>query len=199
MIKNIIFDFGGVLVDWNPAYLYSKVFADKEEMDYFLNEICTTEWNSKQDAGRSLAEATEELLVKFPKYSNQIEMFYGNWQAMLGGAINENVALLKPLKEKYKLYGLTNWSAETLPEAFNIFPFFQEFEGVVVSGAEKLVKPDAQIYKVLLSRYKLKASECLFIDDNKDNIEAAEILGFHTIHFTRGVNLENELQQLILI
>lgn len=199
MIKNIIFDFGGVLVDWNPEYLYKQVFQEEAEMNYFLTTVCTPEWNLQQDAGRSLAAATDEIVAKFPKYQKQIEMFYGNWTAMLGGEIFENVALIEPLKRKFKLFGLSNWSAETFPKAKEMFPFFQKLDGIVLSGEEKLIKPGEQIYKVLLSRYKLIASECLFIDDSIKNIMAAEMLGFHTIHFAPNINLKYELQRMKIL
>ena len=181
-IKNIIFDFGGVLIDWNPRYLYRNLFHDELEMEFFLEKICSPEWNFKLDAGRSFNEATKELANKFPQYDNEIRIYYSDWIKMIGGAIEENVALIGDLKDKYRLFGLTNWSAETFPKVFNHYPFFKELEGIVVSGTEKLVKPDARIYKLLLTRYGLIANESLFIDDNQENINAANKLGFKTIH-----------------
>ena len=197
-IKNIIFDFGGVLIDWNPRYLYRNVFQDEVEMDFFLEKICNPEWNLKQDAGRSFNEATKELINKFPKYENEIRNYYSNWTKMIGGAIVENVALIAGLKDKYRLFGLTNWSAEAFPIVFNQYPFFKEFEGIVVSGIEKIVKPDARIYKLLLTRYGLIANESLFIDDNQENINAANKLGFKTIHLTETVHLKDELQKIAI-
>lgn len=195
-IKNIIFDFGGVLIDWNPCYLYQDVFKDKEEMYFFLSNICSLEWNLKQDAGRSFSDATKELVSKFPQYETEIRMYYSEWKKMIGGAIEENVSLLKDLKNKYRLFGLTNWSAETFPIVFDKYSFFKEFEGIVVSGAEKIAKPDERIFKILLNRYELKACESLFIDDNKDNIDAANKLGFETIHLHESVNLKDKLNLL---
>lgn len=198
-IKNIVFDFGGVLIDWNPIYLYGKEFKDKEEMDYFLNNICTSEWNIQQDAGRSLKEATEILQAQFPDYHDKIQMFYGRWEEMLGGLFDENVKLIKPLKEKYNLYGLTNWSAETIPVAMERYSFFEDLDGIVVSGTEKLVKPDKELYRILIDRYQINADETLFIDDNYHNIQVAEELGFQTIHLTQDVNLEEKMKELMLI
>lgn len=195
MIKNIVFDFGGVLIDWNPEYLYKSVFEEKAEMNFFLENVCTPEWNLQQDAGRSLVKATRELQKLHPKYKNEIQLFYDKWTSMLGGQIDKNVALIKPLKEKYKLYGLTNWSSETFPKALEMYSFFQEIDGIIVSGTEKLMKPNQRIYELLLSRFGLNASECLFIDDNINNIRTAKELGFSTIHFTDGVNLKEELYQ----
>ncbi|TKG97067.1 HAD family phosphatase [Puteibacter caeruleilacunae] len=198
-IKNIIFDFGGVLIDWNPEYLYRHVFSEKSEMDFFLKHICSSEWNLQQDAGRPFGQATLELQLKFPRYHNEIELFYLKWDQMLGGEITKNVKLIDELKTKYSLYGLTNWSAETFPIVFQRYQFFKKLDGIVVSGEEKMIKPDPSIYCTLLDRYQLIARECLFIDDNKENISAANRLGIHTIHLQQGVDLKKELQILKLL
>lgn len=193
-LKNIIFDFGGVLIDWNPVYLYSKVFDKEEEMNYFLENICRYEWNVQQDAGRPLAEATRILQEQHPQYSKEIAMYYGRWEEMLGGTIEEHVKLIKPLKQKYGVYGLTNWSAETIPIAMARYDFFNDLDGIVVSGAEKAVKPDPKLYRILLDRYAIQADESLFIDDSYPNILTAQELGFKTIHITDGVDLEEILK-----
>lgn len=193
-VKNIIFDFGGVLIDWDPVYLYKKVFDSEEKMNYFLENICNSEWNLQQDEGRSLVEGTRILQEKRPEYKNEIEMYYGRWTEMLRGVIEENVKLIKPLKEKYKVYGLTNWSTETIPFAMERYDFFNELEGFVVSGAEKLVKPDPKIYQLLLDRFNINAGESLFIDDNAANIKAAEEMNFKVVHFTDDLNLEEWLK-----
>ncbi|HBX45773.1 MAG TPA: HAD family hydrolase [Porphyromonadaceae bacterium] len=195
-LKNIIFDFGGVLIDWNPLYLYHNVFKSKEEMEYFLREICSPEWNIQQDAGRPLAEATALLQAEHPEYREQITLFYDRWEKMLGGEIEENVRLVKPLSEKYPVYGLTNWSSEMIPVAFKRYDFFRYLKGIVVSGEEKVAKPDPRLYQVLLDRYNLNASESLFIDDNARNIETARQMGFQTIHLTERVNLEKVLKEM---
>ncbi|MDD2551468.1 MAG: HAD family phosphatase [Dysgonamonadaceae bacterium] len=193
-IKNIVFDFGGVLVDWNPTYLYSKLFDNETEMNHFLENICTPEWNIRQDAGRPLVKATELLQAKHPEYKELIGHYYGRWDEMLGGDIKENVRVLEMLRPKYTLFGLTNWSAETITIAYNKYDFFKHFDGIVVSGDENIVKPDPKLYQVLLNRYNLKANESLFIDDNLKNIEIAREMGFHTIHFTENVDLEKEVR-----
>ena len=190
-LQNIIFDFGGVLIDWNPKYLYENVFDTEEEMNYFLENVCRYDWNVLQDAGRPVSEATMLLQEKHPEYSEQISYYYGRWEEMLGGTIDENVKLIKPLKKRYKLFGLTNWSAETLPIAIDRYSIFKDLDSIVVSGDEKIVKPDPKIYEVLLSRYNLDAESSLFIDDNADNIETANKMGFKTVHFTDKVNLEH--------
>ena len=195
-LKNIILDFGGVLVDWNPLYLYKKVFGCEEKANYFLENVCKYDWNLLQDAGRPLAEATQILQEQHPEHKDEIAMYYDRWEEMLGGTIDENVQLIHPLKEKYNVYGLTNWSAETLPIAKRLYTFFDQLDGIVVSGDEKLIKPDPKIYHVLINRYNIKPEESLFIDDNFDNIVAAQKLGFHTIHFTNEVNLEATLKEM---
>lgn len=198
-IKNIVFDFGGVLIDWNPVYLYDKVFDDKAEMAYFLNHVCRYDWNLKQDEGRPVSVATAEKQQEFPQYKDQIAMYYGRWAEMLGGEIAENTRLVKPLSEKYDTYGLTNWSAETIPTAMERYEFFRYLKGIVVSGAEKIVKPDPKLYLILLERYNLNANESLFIDDNPQNIEAAKQLGFETIHLTEGADLEEMLREMGIV
>lgn len=193
-LKNIVFDFGGVLIDWNPVYLYRSVFESEKEMDYFLENVCHYEWNILQDGGRPLAEATRQLQEEHPEYSDQIAMYYGRWEEMLGGTIDENIKLIKPLKRKYNVYGLTNWSAETITLAMKRYDFFADLDGMVVSGEEKKLKPDAALYRILMKRYSIKPEESLFIDDNAANIEAARQLGFEVIHFTGEMNLEEWLR-----
>ena len=195
MYTTIIFDLGGVLIDWNPEYLYRKIFDDDKEMKHFLNTVCTPDWNEEQDAGRSLQEATEVLVKEFPEHTENITAFYGRWEEMLGGAIEETVAIFKELKEsgRYKIYALTNWSAETFPIAVHRYPFLNWFDGVVVSGTEKMRKPFPQFYKLLLDRYNVKAGDAIFIDDNKRNIEAAITVGIDSIPFLNAEQLRSEL------
>lgn len=195
-IENIIFDFGGVLVDWNPRHLYRDYFDNEQEMEYFLRHVCTEEWNLEQDRGRPLSEGTRLLQEKYPDFHSMIQLFYDKWEVMLKGDIPETVSLLYQLKAKYKIYGLTNWSAETIPVAFARFPFFSEFDGIVVSGKEKLIKPDKQIFKVLIDRYNLLAENTVFIDDNEKNINAAREIGMNAIRFENPDQLEEELRLL---
>lgn len=193
MIKNIVFDFGGVVVDWNPEYLFQDVFGSRDEMDHFLENICNSDWNEQQDAGRSISEAIRILQKQHPQFRDEIRMYYEQWTTMLGGPIEQNVALLEPLKARYRLFGLTNWSAETFPIAWDMYPFFRTFEGIVISGEEKLKKPDERIFRLLLERYELAAEECLFIDDSLVNVRAAEHLGFEVIHLADPSDLKDNL------
>ncbi len=198
MILNIIFDFGGVLVDWNPKYVYKDYFNDDQKMEWFLNEICTPAWNGEQDRGRTMAEGTAWLLARHPEYSEAIKLYYDKWETMLKDAIPGMENLIKRLKMSgLKLYGLTNWSAENIHIAYDRFPVFNYFDGIVVSGEEKLLKPDKRLYFRLLDRYHLRASECVFIDDNPLNVSAAESIGIKGIVFHDADTLELELKQII--
>jgi 2-haloacid dehalogenase len=196
-IKNIIFDFGGVLMDWDPRYFFKDYFNDNERMEYFLKNIAQDEWNIEQDRGRSLAEGTEIQVKKFPEWEKEIRAFYDNWTVMLKSDIPQNVEVLRKLKNTdYELFGLTNWSEETFPYALENYDFFQIFEGkIVVSGTEKLIKPDPKIWHVLLNRYNIKADESVFIDDNTKNIEMAKSLGFITIQVLPDTDLTKELKK----
>lgn len=196
MIDTIIFDFGGVLVDWNPRYVYRNYFGDDEKTEWFLANICTDEWNIEQDRGRNLQEATEMLAGQFPDWEKEIRMYYDEWSTMLRDAIHETVEILYELKEKYKMYGLTNWSAETFPVALKRFEFFQVFEGILVSGEEKLIKPDPRIFELMMEKFGLNPEKCLFIDDNVNNVLASRSFGIKTIHFQNPQDLRTRLKEL---
>lgn len=198
-IDTIIFDLGGVLIDWNPKYVYREVFdGDEKKVDWFLNEICTMEWNMEHDAGRSIKEGTELLIRQFPQYEAWIRIYYDQWQDMLGGPIQDTVSLLNKLKttNSHKLYALTNWSAELFPVAIERYDFLQHFEGIVVSGTEKTRKPFSEIYEITLDRYSITPEKAVFIDDNIDNVKAAEKFGINGIHFSSANQLEVALKDL---
>lgn len=198
MINTIIFDLGAVLIDWNPHYVYRTIFDDEQEMKNFLATVCTSDWNEEQDAGRSLHEGTELLIAQFPEHEANIRAFYGRWVEMLGEPFHGTVEVFKQLKEskKYKIYALTNWSAETFPFAVARFDFLDWFDGVVVSGTEKMRKPAPEFYQVLLDRYNVKPEDALFIDDNYRNVLAAEKEGIKSIHFKSADELATELKEL---
>jgi len=201
MINTIIFDLGAVLIDWNPHYMYRTLFTDEQEMIDFLANICTSDWNEEQDAGRPLQEGTDLLVAQFPEHEANIRAFYSRWIEMLGEPFHGTVEIFKQLKEKgkYKIYALTNWSAETFPMAQERFDFLNWFDGIVVSGAEKMRKPTPAFYQILLDRYNVKTDEALFIDDNYRNILAAEKMGIKCIHFTSSDALEAELRGLEIL
>lgn len=196
-INTVIFDLGGVLIDWNPRYLYRKIFKTEEEVTWFLENICTSEWNDEQDGGRSFEEATASLVAKHPEWREPIEAWYGRWQETMNGAIAGTVDILTEIRDmkKHRLYALTNWSAETFPWAQENFEFLEWFEGIVVSGIEKCKKPERQIFDILTSRYNFEPQQALFIDDNEKNIVAASELGFHTIRFTSPDALRKQLME----
>jgi 2-haloacid dehalogenase len=201
MIDTIIFDLGGVLIDWNPRYLYRKIFNTEEEITWFLENVCTPEWNDHQDGGRSFEEATNELIAKFPDHESAIRAWYERWQETIGGRIHETVELLAEIKKskKYKLYALTNWSAETFPWALANFDFLHWFDGIVVSGVEKSRKPFPEFYLILFDRYQINPAQAIFIDDNIKNVEGALKVGLPTIHFQNSHQARKELTELEIL
>ena len=201
-IKNIIFDLGGVLIDWNPEYVYLDVFqGDREKMKWFFDNVCTSDWNENQDAGYPLSKATEDRVKLFPEHEELIRMYYGRWEEMLGDAIEDTVTILKQLidSDQYKVVALTNWSHETFPVALKKFDFLHWFEGIIVSGEEKTRKPFDDIYELTLNRFNLEAESSLFIDDNLRNIEAARAMGINSIHFKSPTLLKEELENYHII
>jgi len=194
----IIFDLGAVLIDWNPRYLYRKIFKTEDEITWFLENICTSEWNDEQDAGRSFQEATEELLKKHPDWEVPVRAWYDRWHETIQGPVAGTVDILRSIRDSktYRLYALTNWSAETFPWALDNFEFLHWFEGIVVSGVEKMRKPFPEFYQVLFDRYNVDPQTSIFIDDNIKNIEAGKKLGLTTIHFKSPEQLSEELRLL---
>jgi len=197
MIKNIIFDLGGVLIDWNPKYVYRTIFKTEEEVNWFLENITVMDWNVQQDAGRDLDQGTALLVEKFPKWENEIKAYYGRWTEMLGGPIDGSVRILKELldKKNHRILALTNWSHQTYPIAQKRYDFLSWFEGVVVSGEEKCIKPDPKIYNIILDRYALNANDCLFIDDNQNNVDAAIAYGMESVLFESPEKLRSQLEE----
>lgn len=196
-IETVVFDLGGVLIDWNPEYLYKKIFSDEKEMSYFLANICTPDWNEQQDGGRSLSEATETLVAAHPHYESAIRAFYGRWHEMLNGPIKETVEILRELKQNtsLKLYALTNWSAETFPIAYQQYDFLHWFENIIVSGRERTRKPFPEIFQLLCDRLQVTPESSIFIDDNLRNVKAANSFGFQSIHFISAEQLGKTLEE----
>lgn len=197
-MDTIVFDLGGVLIDWNPAYLYRKIFQEEAQVQFFLTHICDSHWNEQQDAGRPLAEATQILVAQFPEYTEAIQAYYGRWTEMLGGPIRGTVQLLEALhqQKKYRLYALTNWSHETFPYALQHYDFLQLFDGILVSGEEKLVKPDPRIYQLLFERFDINPSTALFIDDNPKNVLASRQSGMEALQFVSPEQLQAALSDM---
>lgn len=190
----VVFDFGGVLIEWDPRRLYRKIFRNEADMEYFLKNVCTPEWNLSLDRGKPFKQAVAERIALFPEYADEIRAFDDRWEEMRGNAIAENVALLRRLAKRYPVYGLTNWSEEKFALTKPKFDFFDVFDGIVVSGVEKEVKPEPRIFQILLERYGLKADECVFVDDSQPNIDTAKKLGFAAFRFTTPEKLIADLK-----
>lgn len=183
MIKNVIFDYGNVLVDWNPAYLFLPVFGgDEEKCRFFTDNVCNREWFTRMDRGESMDVCVAELQATYPQYADAVAMFRDRWFEMCHGDIPGMVEIIQDLKDKgVGVYGLTNWPADTFTEARRRFKTLVSIDNYVVSSSVKLAKPDSAIYRLLLSKYHLKPEECVFIDDRKDNVDAAKALGMSGI------------------
>ena len=198
-----LFDLGGVFFDWDPNYFFKNIFDTEEEREYFLTEICSDEWNVKQDAGRTIQEAEEELIPKFPNYTEEIKMYYKNHRNMIKGTFNESIEVLSYLKQnKFECYVLSNWSAETFhgPEQNMVsdYSFLKNFDGLLISGEDKLIKPDNAIYQLAINRFNLTPKETVFIDDKLENIKAAQNLNFKTIHLVDPKNIELEINKFLI-
>jgi 2-haloacid dehalogenase len=190
----IVFDLGGVLIDWDPRHLYRKLFDQEAAMERFLDQVCHGAWNLEQDRGRSFADAIEEAVLRHPDQRAMIEAYHLRWEEMLAGAIEDTVAILEELRGAgCELHALTNWSAETFPHARARFAFLDHFATILVSGEERLIKPDPRIFALLLERIGHPAQACVFIDDNAHNIAAAAALGLDAIRFEDPPQLRLEL------
>lgn len=197
-IDTVVFDLGGVLIDWNPRHLYRKIFGDDvETMEWFLANVCNSEWNLRQDAGRTWHDAVAEAEARYPQHAQHIRAYRDRWEETLGDAIDGSVAVLDELRSRpVRLLALTNWSAETFPIGRQRFPFLQWFEGILVSGEERLIKPDRAIYDLLAQRYRVEPARAVFIDDSAVNVEGARHAGLHAIHFRDPSALRSELAAL---
>jgi len=200
-ITAVVFDLGGVLLDWNPRHLYRRLFGeDVEGMERFLAEVVSPDWNARQDAGRPWDEATAEAIASHPEHAALIRAYRERWEEMLGEALSDSVAILDELRGTgLRLLALTNWSQFTFPYALPRYPFLRWFEDIVVSGKEGLAKPDPSIFRLLLSRFGIEASRSVFIDDTLKNVQAAGLLGFHAIHFCNALQLRRDFASLGLL
>ena len=198
MIKNIIFDFGGVLVDWNPHYLFDKYFNDINESNYFVENVCNSEWNAEMDGGKPFEQAVRERSAMFPKYAKALKLYQTNWMDTMGEEIPGMYDLIKSLKENGfpVIYGLTNWSAETFPTVQKTYRIFSLIDKIVVSGEVKQLKPNPEIFHTLLNKFNLKAEESLFIDDNIKNVEGAKAVGINAVLFCGVEKLREDLKNL---
>ncbi|NDL55594.1 HAD family hydrolase [Phytoactinopolyspora mesophila] len=193
-MNTVVFDLGGVLIDWDPRYLYRKLLPDDDDVERFLSEVTTPEWNLEQDRGRSWDDAVALLSEQHPGYSELIAAYHHRWEEMIGGPIGETVDILQDLRNTgTELYALTNWSAEKFPIARERFHWLSWFEGIVVSGEEELIKPDPRIFRLLAGRYGVELPSAVYIDDNSANVQAAASLGMTALHFTSPAKLRVDL------
>jgi 2-haloacid dehalogenase len=193
----VVFDIGNVLLRWNPRNLYRKIFSEPEQMEWFLDNVCDGPWNEAQDAGRAWAEAITERSGRFPEWQAEIRAYDERWLEMLDGEITENVRVLKSLKDAgVPSFAITNFSTEKFALARQRHRFLEHFDGIVVSGEERLLKPDPRIFELFLDRYGLAGKDCIFIDDNEANVRAASKLGMRVVHFTAMADLRSALGAL---
>jgi 2-haloacid dehalogenase len=200
-IKAIIFDFGNVLIEWEPRYVYNRYFPnDPEGMERFFKEVDFMGWNAHQDKGRTFKEGVADLSRKFPHYSHLIQAYHDHWKDSIGISYTGTIEIMKQLKQKgYPLYGLSNWSAETFPLIQGKFDFFHLLDDMVISGKVGYVKPEPEIYEIMLEKINRPAQECLFIDDSLPNIQQAQKMGVETIHFQSSEQLKIELRSMGLL
>ena len=194
MTKNIIFDFGNVLVQWHPEVVYGEFFGDEAKAWWFLRHVVDMDFRQRIDAGESMEDCIREKQAQYPEYEQAVELYRSKWREMLTDEVPGMREVISELRARnYEIFGLTNWSMETFPEARAHFGILQMIDRYVVSGAEGLVKPDPRLFQVLLDRYGLKAEECTFVDDNPDNVAAAKGMGMQGILFTNAETLRKEL------
>jgi 2-haloacid dehalogenase len=190
----VVFDLGGVLIDWNPRHLYRGLFADEAAMERFLAEVCTPAWNHAMDAGRPVAEAIGELVVAHPDQAELIRAWHARWAEMLGGTYEDVVAIMRELRAGgVRVYALSNWSAETFEETRSHFPFLAEFDGILISGEIKAAKPDPVVFRTLLDRFGLEPGRTVFLDDTPKNVVAARAAGIDAILFESAARLRSDL------
>jgi len=195
-----LFDLGGVFFDWDPHHFFKNIFDTVDERKYFLTEVCSDEWNIKQDAGRAIEEAESELIPKFPHYEKEIKMYYKNHRKMIRGTFESSIKVLKKIKKQnYECYVLSNWSAETFVGMTDDFPFLQLFDGLLISGEDKLMKPDPAIYELAINRFNLIPKETVFVDDKLENVEAAHNLLLNTIYLKDPKCIELEINKFLMI
>lgn len=190
----VVFDVGGVLCDWSPRYLYAKLIEDPQELDWFLANVVTLDWHFQHDEGRSVQETVPELAARFPRYAELIALYDPRWMETIAGPIEGTCALAEELAARnVPLYAITNFSAEFFPRFRKAYPVMRHFRDIVVSGEERLIKPDPRIFQLSMQRFGLKPGEGLFIDDRLDNVEAAAEAGFVPHHFRDPETLKAEL------
>ena len=193
-----LFDLGGVFFDWDPKNFFKDQFDNQSEMNFFLDNICNNDWNLQQDNGRLIIDAENDLISKFPNYEEKIKMYYPNHRKMIKGIFHESIELLYELKKKnYSCYILSNWSSETFEGMTDEYNFLKDFDGMIISGDIKLVKPDKKIFELAIDKFNLTPNETIFIDDRIENINSAQNLNFKTVHLTDPKRIKAKINELI--
>ena len=193
-----LFDLGGVFFDWDPKNFFKDKFDNQSEMNFFLDNICNNDWNLQQDKGRLIIDAENDLISKFPNYEEKIKMYYPNHRKMIKGIFHESIELLYELKKKnYSCYILSNWSSETFEGMTDEYNFLKDFDGMIISGDIKLVKPDKKIFELAIDKFNLTPNETIFIDDRIENINSAQNLNFKTVHLTDPKRIKAKINELI--
>jgi 2-haloacid dehalogenase len=197
---NVVFDLGMVLIEWDPRHLYRKVFKNEADMEWFLTHVCHADWNLEQDKGRSFDDAVAEATARYPKHAAEIALYRDRWHEMIPGAISGTVDILERLYKKgTPLFAITNWNGDTFRATRNRFPFLNLFRDIVVSGDEKLLKPEPEIFQLLARRNNIKLADSIFIDDSLKNVKGAEAVGMKAHHFTSPEKLAYELKTLRIL
>lgn len=194
---SIVFDIGNVLIQWDPRHLYRHVFSDAAKMEWFLTQVCSTEWNAKQDAGRTWTEAESELVASFPDFEREIRLYRARWSEMVPGPVEGMPEILEAVGQAgYRRYAVSNFAADTFEEASDRFPFLSTFEGAAISGRLGLLKPDAAIFHWLTETYAVDPTRAVYIDDLPENVACAARLGFQALHFASAAQLVHDLEAL---
>lgn len=183
--KNVVFDFGNVLIKWQPELLAKRLFSDPEEIQYVLNVVWASDWNARLDRGESFRALAHERIKEYPEYRDAIQAYINNWFDMIPGEVPGMMQLIRGLKSDgyHKVYGLSNFSNETYPTARERFGVLKEIDNYVISAECGYIKPQPEIYLYFLKKFQLEPEDCVFIDDSKINLDMAERFGFETIHF----------------
>ena len=198
--STVVFDLGGVLVDWDPRYLFRQLLPDDAAVEAFLADVCSPEWNAAQDAGRSWAEAVREASERFPEHAELVAAYDERWWETIGGQIDGTVEVLDELRRRgVGLFAITNWSAEKFDLTFPRFDWLAWFDGIVVSGYERIVKPDPRIFQLLVDRHGVDPRAAVYVDDVPANVEAARAIGMTGLVFTTPEQLRADLGELSLV
>jgi len=199
-IHTVVLDVGGVLIDWNPRYLYRTIIPEEEEMDRFLSEVCTPEWHAQHDLGVSYEDTIPALVAAHPEWADEIRAWSERFDEMYGGVFDGTVDLLRELhRRRVPLVASTNWGTESWMRANARYEFLDFFDGALVSGEVGIAKPDRAFFELLIEAFRLVPERTLYVEDNIANLRAAADKGFVAHHFVSSAALEMDLRRHSLI